>query len=158
MPIFNQDAECYCLAVRHFCHERVVAGALGEIDWPAGWLYYVGRAKKGWPIRLKRFAGNKKSSFWHIDYLVKSPHSRIEGLLPVAAPASFECELVSLLGVEQFKPVKKGFGASDCEKSCPAHAFLSLSEPARVFGLLAGKLNCSGWIKFETKCCSWQPL
>jgi len=123
-----------------------------------GWLYYVGRAKNGWTSRLKRFAGEPPRSFWHIDYLAKSAQADLKAILPVGKPGSFECDLAGLFDREIFKPVKVGFGASDCDRGCPAHAFTSLKPPSPVFKLLSEQLNSPGWIEIDSVACRWRDL
>jgi Uri superfamily endonuclease len=158
MEPFNPRASCYCIALKHCAAEKIKVGALGVVDWPAGWLYYVGRAKTGWGRRLKRFAGEPPTSFWHIDYLVKSSQAELKAILPVSKPGSFECDLAGLFDREIFEPVKIGFGASDCDRGCPAHAFRSQKPPGRVFELLSERLNTPGWIEIDPAACRWRDL
>lgn len=160
MGVFEPAARCYCLCLEHSRAGTVSAGALGKFSWPAGWTYYVGRARRGWAARLKRFTGQPNSNFWHVDYLVNSAACRIGGVLPVDWPASEECRLAGQLDeIDPLGVLVEGFGASDCERNCSAHAWVGEITPDDLVGrLLRREVPLPGRVSFEADRCTWRPV
>ncbi|GEM_PF-3235083 len=159
---FSPTAACYILAFPRSSAATVSVGALGEVDWPAGWTYYVGRAAGGWTSRLKRFANPEGwKNFWHVDYLVDHAPASVEALIPVDWDGDRECELSSLLSVHPaLEPLAPGFGASDCSASCSAHAWCGRIAPPTLYSYLANKkVALTAIVNFSETYCSWErPL
>jgi Uri superfamily endonuclease len=157
---FRGTANCYCLILNHQARESIDVGALGSLEWPAGWTYYVGRSAYGWGSRCRRFL-TSGPSHWHVDYLVDSPHSIRKALIPFEIPVERECALASTVeshdGVE---PLAEGFGASDCEAGCDAHGWTGSWEPETLLEHLNERIDREpgGYVAFESDRSRWVPL
>ncbi|MFW9995139.1 MAG: DUF123 domain-containing protein [Candidatus Odinarchaeota archaeon] len=85
-----------------------------------GYYVYCGSARNGLLQRINRHLRRDKRIWWHIDQITAS--SRAVGVLWSSKLA--ECELSwKLRDMELTEPVK-GFGSSDCSKSCYSHFFV----------------------------------
>ncbi len=157
MAPFEPGANCYCLCLDHRVAETLEVGALGDLNWPGGWTYYVGRASRGWSSRLKRFT-TEHVNFWHIDYLVSAPHSRLAAVLPVNWAAKRECELARKFeNISFLSSLPESFGASDCEQNCSAHAWVGELAPEELFNrLVSDGVAATGWLEFRPTKCEWK--
>ncbi len=89
--------------------------ALGSFTFPKGFYIYTGSAKKNMEARIQRHCSKEKKLRWHIDYLLIHLDVQIE---KVKRSRADECILnQSIKG----KVLVKGFGSSDCTKSCGSH-------------------------------------
>jgi len=156
---FNPDASVYCLALRHQQFETVSVGALGKVDWPEGWLYYAGRASRGWSRRFKRFVKDHTTPFWHIDYLLNSSRAVRVGAFIFPIEADRECEVSQRLSeVEGLSALAERLGSSDCEAGCKAHAWEGPVSPKQLRrGFFNRSPAASGWINFQERLTRWIP-
>ncbi|MCD5426048.1 MAG: GIY-YIG nuclease family protein [Methanosarcinaceae archaeon] len=109
----------YLLLIGHSKDSNIKVGALGEIEFKAGYYIYVGSALNGLKPRLSRHARQKKKLHWHIDYLLL--HGIIIKMFYIAQDSKLECKV----GNELFKNFNHilNFGSSDCK--CKSHLFYS---------------------------------
>lgn len=120
---FAGTGGCYALWIRRRAGARIRVGARGLVSFPAGDYVYVGRAKKSLGARLKRHAGSRRRSHWHIDYLLSEPGSSLVSAVVFPGDDCDECGLARrVAGISGAVPVG-GFGNSDCRQKCPAHLF-----------------------------------
>ncbi len=94
-------------------------GALGKIRFRRGTYAYVGSAQNSLEKRIARHLSEKKSLFWHIDYLLNNKYANVTKVFYSIAGKSEECRIANILK-ESEDPVPK-FGCSDC--SCGSHLF-----------------------------------
>ena len=139
----------YALLVSIPARVRLIIGALGSVDLPAGLYAYSGSAlgPGGIRARLGRHLRGPGKIRWHIDYL--RPHTRIEGFCyavtvdpqPGVSQVRLECRWSQTLANSAGAniPVAR-FGASDCPRTCRAHlvAFPPGFDPNRIYRLLGG--------------------
>jgi len=97
--------------------ERI--GALEKIKFQRGTYAYVGSAQNCLEKRIARHLSEKKSLFWHIDYLLDNKYAKATKAFYRIAEKSEECRIADLLKKSE-DPVP-GFGCSDC--SCRSHLF-----------------------------------
>jgi Uri superfamily endonuclease len=123
----------YALIFRTAASLRFAAGALGEVELPAGVYVYVGsahgpgglRARVGWHLRAD------KPRRWHVDALtaLAAPVDVVweDGAEPL------ECVWVRrLLALPGAYAPMRGFGSSDCAHGCPAHLVCVPAEIERL--------------------------
>ncbi len=127
---------------------------------PEGWIYYVGRARRGWGTRCRRYARGIETPHWHVDYLMSCSDATLRGICPVRWRPEEECQLFRALeGLAGISPLSPGFGASDCSTGCTAHAASGGRPPSDVFRLLSERCaGIAGWIKQDQNGSRWQPL
>ena len=97
----------------------VEVGALGAVDFAAGWYAYVGSALgPGGFSRVQRHrelaAGERETHHWHIDYLLGHPAASLDGVV-ASAGTDVECAVAGVLSGERVPD----FGCSDC--GCDSH-------------------------------------
>ena len=109
----------YVLVVRVDKDIQEKIGALGKIRFQRGTYAYVGSAQNGLEKRVARHLSEKKSLFWHIDYLLNNKYANATKVFYRIAGKSEECRIADRLK-ESEDPVPK-FGCSDC--SCRSHLF-----------------------------------
>jgi sugar fermentation stimulation protein A len=103
----------------------ITIGALGTIDFKAGWYAYAGSAQRGLSARMARhLRRTRKARHWHLDYL--TPHASSMEAWAVASERNLECELAAALRTRGGREVP-GFGSSDC--GCGSHLFLLPAAP-----------------------------
>lgn len=163
MNSFNPAAECYVLLLHQTTKTTVKVGSLGKVQLNQGWIYYVGRARRGWPSRLKRLTDpeDNLNKHWHIDYLVAETDSLLSGLIPVDWPAHKECQLAQAVEQsEKIRPLKKKFGATDCEAGCVSHGWQTRQGPEFLYRRLAGQNVplAGGLLDFKEDRCDWRKL
>jgi len=122
----------YTLLVELAEPATVAVGALGAVDFDAGWYAYVGSALgSGGFSRVRRHrelaAGERETRHWHIDYLLGHPAASLDAVV-ASAGADIECAVAGVLSGERVPE----FGCSDCD--CDSH----LVVRAEREGLLAG--------------------
>lgn len=116
----------YCLVIYVDSPKTIRIGALGDIDFAAGYYLYVGSALGGLS-RLDRHLRFSKEHYtrpkWHVDYL--DSVAPIQYALYAETEERLECRLASALGGQYVM----GFGCSDC--SCESHLFYRTYEPSK---------------------------
>ncbi|MBS7609020.1 GIY-YIG nuclease family protein [Candidatus Bathyarchaeota archaeon] len=120
----------YSLIIEVQLPQKLMIGALGNIEFKKGYYVYVGSALgKGstslWG-RIGRHLSRVKKPFWHIDYLLNSPEG-VRVVAFVASPNEKRMECSVALALKAWYPSKalpiRGFGSSDCLKGCQGHLF-----------------------------------
>ncbi|MDS0220201.1 GIY-YIG nuclease family protein [Haloarcula sp. S1AR25-5A] len=113
----------YTLVLKRDASGPITVGALGEIEFPAGWYAYTGSALgSGGFSRIDRHravaAGDNDTRHWHIDYLLGDTTTTIERV--VTTEADVECAVAQRIGgsTAGFDRVDS-FGCSDCD--CRSH-------------------------------------
>lgn len=113
----------YVLLLHQEASQRIAVGALGAVEFPAGWYMYVGSAHGpgGLAARLARHRRRRKERLhWHIDYT--RAHMELVEVWTSSCDARQECEWAAaasaLAGASVIAP---RFGASDCK--CVSHLF-----------------------------------
>jgi len=114
-PSYPEDHVSYQLHIRVHGNVRIVAGALGSCNFPAGHYVYTGSARRNLEARIARHLSASKKLRWHIDYLLAHPDVEI---LRVETSATPECRWNQQLEGSIPAP---GFGASDCRRQCGSH-------------------------------------
>ena len=84
-----------------------------------GLYVYIGSAQNGLEKRIKRHLRKEKRRFWHVDYLLENPASRIVAVFFKEAPKKSECAIAEAIG--QRGEAFAGFGCSDCH--CRSHLY-----------------------------------
>ncbi|MFP4175915.1 MAG: GIY-YIG nuclease family protein [Planctomycetota bacterium] len=110
----------YCLVLR-VCQEAYVryVGALGRMEYAAGYYCYAGSAMKHLPQRIERhFRRTGKRNHWHIDYFRSG--ARVRGAVVWRTEDNRECEVSAAVECDSAEAIK-GFGASDCH--CSTHLY-----------------------------------
>lgn len=125
----------YLLVLSLRSEQRIWVGALGEIEFPAGWYLYAGSAlgPGGLHARLARHQrrlttqGMVKRAHWHVDYLRE--YADWGGAWIREGDRRLECDWAAALRrLPASEVVAPGFGASDC--GCPAHLVRVPTLPA----------------------------
>mgnify|MGYP000306642246 CR=1 FL=1 len=117
------DGGTYTLLVEVADETTVSVGAVGEVDFDAGWYAYAGSALgTGGFARVDRHRelarGERDTRHWHVDYLLGAAGSRVDAVVRTAA-LDGEC---AVAGATDGEPVP-AFGATDCD--CPTHLHYS---------------------------------
>jgi sugar fermentation stimulation protein A len=120
------DGGSYLLILRLDEEVRIGVGALGQVDFAAGYYCYVGSAIRNLKARMQRHLRRRKKLHWHIDYLRE--HCHVVACLPVRSADPFECDFARALAAIADGSVPR-FGSSDC--SCPSHLFTFSSNPLK---------------------------
>ena len=98
---------------------KISVGALGKLQLAKGTYIYVGSAQNGLEKRVERHFRREKRKFWHIDYLLENPTSKIVTLFYKEAPKTLECVIAE--AISRRGEAVTGFGCSDCH--CRSHLF-----------------------------------
>ncbi len=122
--------------------KRIRVGALGRLDFAAGFYVYTGSARRGLRRRVLRHIARDKKRRWHIDYLLGP--GRVVAVRAFEAGKVSECRAHSLLA-SRFVEGPAGFGSSDCR--CRSH-LVYLGEKALQMPGFLPILGFSG-----VKCC-----
>ena len=97
---------------------------MGEAIFPAATYVYTDSAMKGLRARLKRHCARKKTTHWHIDYLLTLPDAGIKEIIFDPAAPGQECRQNKRIAARPGAAViLKNFGASDCKSGCASHLF-----------------------------------
>lgn len=121
----GQDRGSYLISLQLAEPAKVTVGALGTIDFVAGWYVYAGSAQRGLSTRMARhLRKRRKARHWHLDYL--TPHATGMEAWAVASERNLECDLATALRAIGGREVP-GFGSSDC--SCSSHLFQLPAAP-----------------------------
>jgi Uri superfamily endonuclease len=112
----------YTLLVELAAPATVEVGALGAVDFAAGWYAYVGSALgSGGFSRVRRHrelaAGERETRHWHVDYLLGHAAASLDAVV-ASAGLDVECAIAGALSAAGRAAVD-GFGCSDC--GCDTH-------------------------------------
>ena len=113
-----QPGRTYVLLLALSRRQDLHIGGLNRVSFPSGTYLYIGSAKSNMEARIRRHLGDKKRKYWHIDYLLSSPHSRIQEVW--TSPLGQECPTAGALRAAGYGATR-GFGSSDC--ACRSHLF-----------------------------------
>ena len=127
-----EDRGSYILILRLPAGRKLNIGKLGRIEFKAGYYLYAGSAQKNLTQRLERHKRERKTLFWHIDYL--RAQAEVHLALPIRASDSLECELADALKKISDWEIP-GFGCSDC--SCSSHLYGMSKDPIREPGFIS---------------------
>lgn len=75
------DSGTYVLLLKCLEDTIVTVGSLGEIPFKRGFYAYVGSARNGVSVRVKRHYKRNKKLKWHIDYITVNEGFKIVGYL-----------------------------------------------------------------------------
>ncbi len=109
----------YILVVGVNKQNEIKVGSLGKIKFEKGNYAYVGSAMNSLEKRIERHERKEKKIFWHVDYLLSSPNTKLKKVFIKPSKKKEECETANKL-VTIGVPVI-GFGCSDCK--CKSHLF-----------------------------------
>ncbi len=109
----------YVLIIDLSKNDNIAVGKLGTLHFDKGLYAYIGSAQVALEKRIERHLRKNKPLFWHIDYLLQNPFSRIIGVFTKSGPKSDEC-IVAAKIAEHGQSIT-GFGCSDCR--CKSHLF-----------------------------------
>lgn len=113
----------YTLVIRVEKRLALRVGSLKTLTFTRGWYAYTGSAlgPQGLAGRIERHLKKRKRSFWHIDYLLESPHSTISAVVYAKTEEKLECEVIDAVrDALQARPIED-FGSSDCRRGCEGH-------------------------------------
>jgi Uri superfamily endonuclease len=106
----------------------VQVGALGTIDFAAGYYAYCGSARRNLSDRLTRHMARHKKCRWHIDYLTCCDQVGVDSVRIVELDSMSECELNASVQTMPGAKAIRGFGSSDC--TCVSHLTYLGSSPS----------------------------
>lgn len=109
----------------------VPVGKLGILRFEKGLYAYVGSAQVALEKRVERHLRKQKRVFWHIDYLLENPSTRILKIFTKNASKQEECSIAEEIASRGAAVL--GFGCSDCR--CKSHLF-QVSEDGFFKGIL----------------------
>lgn len=109
----------YILIIQLNKNIDVTVGKLGKLPFQKGLYAYVGSAQTNLEKRIQRHHRKEKRTFWHIDYLLQSPNSKIVKVYHKTANKTEECTIANMIAAET--EFVAGFGCSDCH--CKSHLF-----------------------------------
>ncbi len=109
----------YCLIIENKKECDLAVGKKGNFHFEKGFYVYVGSALNSLPGRIKRHLSSSKKLFWHVDYLLAAPHTRVIEVVFVSNPHKVECAIAGDISLKS-KEIP-GFGSSDCR--CNSHLF-----------------------------------
>jgi endonuclease-3 len=117
------DGGTYTLCCGLSERATITVGALGALDFPAGWYAYTGTALgPGGFARVERHrelaSGERDTRHWHVDYLLGHPAVRVDAVARTPG-ADRECAVSEALAAAEGTERVLDFGASDCD--CAGH-------------------------------------
>ena len=115
------DSGTYTLVLARESGGAIEVGALGSLDFPAGWYAYTGSALgPGGFSRVERHravaSGDNGARHWHVDYLLGDGATNVDSVVTTAA--DIECAVARRL-VASVGGAVTDFGCSDCD--CSSH-------------------------------------
>ena len=115
------DGGTYTLVLDRASGDSITVGALGDLEFSAGWYAYTGSALgSGGFSRVDRHravaAGENDARHWHVDYLLGDDATGVERVVTTAA--DIECDVARRLA-DAVGGAVPDFGCSDCD--CSSH-------------------------------------
>ncbi len=108
----------YCLIISKSKTSSLKVGNLYEdYKFKKGFYVYIGSAMNSLIPRIKRHLLEDKKMHWHIDYLLKDPHTTVRNILFTDSHDIIECRLSKAIADDGYEIAN--FGCSDC--SCNSH-------------------------------------
>lgn len=124
------DGGNYLILLKLKKSRNIGIGALGRIEFQAGWYIYAGSARKNLSRRINRHlrkTGKKLRLHWHIDYLTPwADKNHASMAFPIYSYRNLECDLAAALGKIGGQGIS-GFGSSDCR--CSSHLYYFSENP-----------------------------
>ncbi len=109
----------YCLIIHNKRDSTLTIGKQGKIEFKTGFFVYIGSALNSLEGRIKRHISSSKKIFWHVDYLLASPHTHLKEVIYGISPHKRECAISQFLSLKANSIAN--FGSSDCQ--CQSHLF-----------------------------------
>ena len=104
----------------------VKVGALGGIEFAAGYYGYTGSARSGFAARVGRHLGEEKKLRWHVDFLLR--RGKVTEVW-LKQGCSGECRAHRFMGRRnEGNEAAAGFGSSDC--TCRSHLWRYRAKPS----------------------------
>lgn len=118
------DKGIYCLVIESKKDQTIIIPKFKNIQFPAGFYYYIGSAQKNMYSRIERHLRKEKKIHWHIDYLTSEKDFEIVEYYTLADKCrSYECEFSQdLFNSFGLKVIVLRFGSSDCTE-CKSHLY-----------------------------------
>jgi sugar fermentation stimulation protein A len=113
------DSGLYLLTLRVTSATNIRVGALGSIEFAAGYYLYCGSARRALSARLRRHTLRRKKKRWHIDYLTCRRRVTVEAMDVFPLDRLTECQLNARASKLPDAIQVRGFGCSDCR--CFSH-------------------------------------
>jgi Uri superfamily endonuclease len=115
IPIDNIKKGIYLLEIYAPVEFKVTIKKFRDVEFPAGYYYYVGSAQKNFASRIKRHLRSDKVVHWHIDHVTSINTNEITRIYYLEnAGRNVEIELANLLISElNCKIIVERFGCSD---------------------------------------------
>lgn len=107
----------YALVIQLERDITINVGRLGSLHLAKGRYAYIGSSQNSLETRIRRHFKKEKRKFWHIDYLLDSPETRIIKTYISETHKEQECKTAKKLS-DMGNPIA-GFGSSDCK--CKSH-------------------------------------
>ena len=116
----------YCLQIRLDTPKTLCIGALGDIDFSAGYYIYVGSALGSGGLsrvsrHIKFYREHYRKPKWHVDYLTMN--AVLEKTYCMETEDRLECQLAAAVGGDCIPK----FGCSDCD--CISHLYYRPTSP-----------------------------
>ena len=109
----------YILVVGVNKQNEIKVGSLGKIKFEKGNYAYVGSAMNSLEKRIERHERKEKKIFWHVDYLLSSPNTKLKKVFIKPSKKKEECKTANKVANTGVPVI--GFGCSDCK--CKSHLF-----------------------------------
>ena len=109
----------YVLIIQLNKNINLTIGKLGKISFPKGLYAYVGSAQTNLEKRIARHYRKEKQTFWHIDYLLQNPNTKIVKTFFKTSQKTEECAIANKIADKS--KIIVNFGCSDCK--CNTHLF-----------------------------------
>lgn len=106
----------YVLIIQLSKKTELTVGKLGKVHLPKGFYAYVGSAQNSLEKRIERHFRSEKCLFWHVDYLLRNPASKILKVFYKVGGKVEECHIATIIGAEG--EAVPSFGCSDCRCKC----------------------------------------
>ncbi|RAP47053.1 MAG: endonuclease [Methanosphaera sp. rholeuAM74] len=114
------DKGVYCLIIRVSNECCIGVGAMGRLEFRAGFYVYVGSALNSLSKRVCRHLSSKKKKHWHVDYLLLNKNSKIEQVIYTNCDEKIECSIARRIKEGSLNHID-AFGCSDC--NCVSHLY-----------------------------------
>ena len=135
IPVLKIAHGCYAIILHVSRRSLINVGSLGQMCFEKGYYVYIGSAAGGnisiasRVNRHIRIANIKSGKIrWHIDYLLSSKNTNIQGVVFSKSNMRLEC-ILSKEVAKIADGVKKGFGSSDCRSHCQGHLYYFKADP-----------------------------
>lgn len=148
-PIIPKNPGTYTLVIVVIHPFRKKIGKLGDHNFPTGVYTYTGSAigvkSSNLNSRISRHLHSQKKNHWHIDYLLNSDNTTIEGIVFLETKTKLECKIAQKLSkIKGANSLINGFGSSDCYNRCQSHLHYFNSTQEEIIAKILGKYETFG--------------